>query len=338
MLRSLLFSFALLGLTESVMAQAVDWASRPLVNFADLQTVDGAGTPTYSQGNFPIRLRGVVLNNPADMLNSAANYQPWNGGMNAGVIGGQWQVYVQADPLTAPSDRGGTAVWMGQNYGNFPWIADEGFSYTNTQWQQEIDRVSSNGALGRGMYVEVRARGGMGHNGKFNINERHDNDPLADFEIVILDSDYGMPVAQQITLADVKTAANTFVFDQTRNIGGEKYQAQWVTLNDVSLASAAGWASGGTVTVSDGLGRTFSVLLGRDMDFSTLAAPTGPLNITGIFDQEGAGMGAYRLWVMDADDIVAVPEPGSVLLAASGLALLVAYRLRQRKTRCEVAG
>ena len=52
-------------------------------------------------------------------------------------MGGEWQVTFQA---VEPGDRGGTTCWMGQNYGNQPWIHDSDLSYTNEAWVAEILR------------------------------------------------------------------------------------------------------------------------------------------------------------------------------------------------------
>lgn len=237
-------------------------------------------------------------------------------------MGGQWQVYVQAvslpsDPAEHPElvgDYGGSAVWMGQNYGNHYWhFPDWSYNYTNEEWVNELDRLNYpidqrtgqlvTEPLRLGDLIEVRARGGLSHNGKFNCNEEHTNELVRDFQIFILDRDLPL-TPENITLADVKEADNSFIFDSSRLSGAEHYQACYVTLENVTiLETGRDWESYGQVTVKDG-DRTFDVKLGYNPAFDLASLPTDgiSLDITGIFDQEGDPMEDYRMWALSPAD------------------------------------
>ena len=72
------------------------------------------------------------------------------------------------------NDFGGTFLWLGQNYGNQPWIRDEALSYANEAWEEEVTRVSQDPDTGHifqaGDYVEVYVRNSLFYGGKRNIN------------------------------------------------------------------------------------------------------------------------------------------------------------------------
>ena len=60
------------------------------------------------------------------------------------------------------------------------------------------------------------------------------------------------------------------------------------------------------MTIQDGTGRTFPVLLGRGEGFTWYTPPTPPFDIVGVLDQEDTiaadgYKGGYRRWVMDFD-------------------------------------
>ena len=76
----------------------------------------------------------------------------------------------------------------------------------------------------------------------------------------------------------------------------------------MTISDAANWARYGAVTVTDGT-RSFAVQLGFNDAFSSAALPTGPLSITGIFDQESNNYtSGYRMWAMSPSDFApAVP-------------------------------
>lgn len=92
-----------------------DWNTVSYTLIKDMQAVDGSGNGTWTVPQVSYeqayKLYGVVLNDPEDMLDTTPNDSltgMWQ-------LGGQWQVFVQT---TLPNDFGGTALWMGQNYGN----------------------------------------------------------------------------------------------------------------------------------------------------------------------------------------------------------------------------
>jgi len=83
---------------------------------SNLQAVTSIGASAWN-GTFPFTLRGVLLCDPDEMLDSTPNFLPWNDGANPYRMGAEWQVTFQA---VDPGDRGGTTCWTGQNYGNQP--------------------------------------------------------------------------------------------------------------------------------------------------------------------------------------------------------------------------
>jgi len=291
----------------------VDWSTVPFVPFSTMQAVDSDGNTTWSVPNTgpPLnlpayRLHGVVINDPAKMLNSA----PSGTG-----LGGSWQVYIQS--LDDPNDFGGCALWMGQNYsiirGSWPM-----YNYTTEQWEGEMQRLNypvldpTGQGVGShvteplrvGDVVEIHARAGMFNKGKYNCNEEHYPDPAKDFDIIILQRDVAVEPTD-ISLDLVKDAYDNFKFDQTRETGAEFYQSKYVTLRGVTISSTGkNWSRYGQVTVTDGT-RTFNVKLGYNDAFNTAAEPTGTLDITGVFDQEDATSpftGDYRMWACSPAD------------------------------------
>ncbi|MBN1513606.1 MAG: hypothetical protein JXB13_16440 [Phycisphaerae bacterium] len=289
---------ALLFIVNTVVAQEPDWPALPVTPHTDLQAVDGIGFGTFALTD-PIRVQGVLLNRPQDMLDPTAAAPAY--------MGGTWQVFLQADDA---GDFGGTALWMGQYIGRMSGNHPAG-SYTDAEWVSELDRITIDDGTGRrlrpGDRVEIRARApGLFFRGKTNINEQHIKAPEQDFDVVLLGPAVGLPAPTVITLSDVKDAADEFLFDSTRQTGTERYQGSLVEISGVSFVDPAGWGPGASLTLTDGAGRTLPVLLGRSRGFVEYAAPAGPFSIVGIFDQEdtdsGDGwMAGYRLWVMGFD-------------------------------------
>jgi len=323
--------------------RAQDWQAMSFTRHSTYQAVNADGTSAYSDG-FPIRMVGVVLNNTEDWLDPTpaytSTYTPF-------AMGGQAEFYAQALwqstlPVLGveyydPTDFGGTACWMGQNYGNLPFKGDPSFSYTDAEWTAELGRLNLYGGDGvtapirAGDLVEVRARGGLHYKGKMNVNEQHSTDVAKDFEIVRLLAGYGLPEPTPLTLADLKAADDTFIFDPSRQSGGERYQSTLVELRDVWVGSAANWAANSDIVVTDGM-RTFNVHLGLNPSFAgpALFDVGERFNVVGILDQSSTsgtyGTDGYQLLAMNATDFSAVPEPAALAMLAVGAAALLRRR------------
>jgi len=282
---------------------------------------------------------GVVLNNTEDWLDPTAAY---DSGVHAWEMGGEAEFYVQAldrstlaelgVELYNPADFGGTANWIGQNYGNHIKHLDPSFNYTDAEWTAELGRLGLYGGdhvatpLRAGDLVEIRARYGLNYGGKRNINENHEIDSAYDFEIVVLARGFGLPDAAELVLADLKNTGNEFLFDETRQTGGERYQSTLVKLTDLLVEDVQTWASDTDILVSDGLGRDFTLHLCLNDSFNTMTpiVPGEIFDATGILDQSSStGRDGYQLLVMNAEDIQlhsldeTVPEP--VCLGVLGL-------------------
>lgn len=328
-------------------ALAVDWNSAPIIQHKDYQAVGETGASAYGASAFPIRLRGVVLNNSEDWLNPTADRctvsgYPWEW------MGGESEFYIQAvdldgtewDPDTeaAFEDFGGTSSWLGQNYGNTKHYSVDYYSsvslpynYTDEAWYDELDRLqlyrpgtslSDSQLVRTGDLVEVRANIGLSYKGKMNVNENHDNASKWDFEVVILEKGYGLPTATTLSLSDVKDEeTNDDIFDATRATGGEHYQSTLVTFRNVKLLDGTGWGTNTDLTLVDATGCTLGIHLGLNDSFASSTAPTGWFNVTGILDQADdtySGRHGYQLLAMNVADFVPVPEPGSIALLTVG--------------------
>ncbi|OQC65751.1 MAG: hypothetical protein BWX48_02186 [Verrucomicrobia bacterium ADurb.Bin006] len=311
---------------------------------AALQAVNSVGASTWN-GSFPFTLRGVLLCNPDEMLDATPQFLPWANGANQYRMGGEWQVAFQA---VDPGDRGGTMCWMGQNYGNQPWIHESDLSYDNEAWVREVLRLSFDPSSLRqyraGDLIEVTARQALFYGGKRNINEGHDIDPAFDFNIRLVTPNYGLPAPEVITLADVMLPGGSAddpaswpaIFDPTRATGGEHYQGMRVRLNNLTLVTTNGWNPTNSwamrrCTVTDNEGRFFWL---RHPRFSLGAAPAGRFDAVGIFNQESGsgsqGTNGYELFVQQV-----IPQEPPVLGIANTVALSwpvsgAAYQLESR--------
>ena len=333
--------FILVGVSS---AFSQTWDTVNIIKHSTYQEINTDGSSSYN-GGFPIRLRGVVLNNNEDWLDPTAAY---DSGVHLWNLGGQAEIYVQAmnldgtawdtDGSEAFDDFGGTSCWMGQNYGNIGYRSDPSYNYTDSAWYSELDRLhlwhpgSTESTLVRtGDLVEVRARGGLSYQGKMNVNEQHSNKPDKDFEIVILDKNFGLPAPADITLSSLKDSNDNFLFDSTaptREFGGELYQATLVNLEDVWTTQSYSWGTNSDIEVTDGI-RTLTLHLGLNDSFdgSELMEVGSHFNAEGILDQKDfSGKGGYRLLVMNASDITPVPEPSILLLMLTAMAGVIRYR------------
>ena len=331
-------------------AVAQDWSTVPMIEHAAYQAVNANGTSAYDN-SFPVRLRGVVLNNSEDWLDPTPAYSVQTQWPPPPKMGGEAEIYVQAidldgsawdpHPGAAFDDFGGTAAWIGQNYGNLPFKSDPIFSYSDSEWTAELGRMNLLGGAGvsdptrAGDLVEIRARGGLHYKGKMNVNEQHSKEAANDFEIVLLQQGYGLPAATPLTLADIKDASDAFIFDPTRTTGGERYQSTLVDLRNVWIESPADFSANSDITVTDGT-RTFHVHLGLNPSFdgTPLFDADEPFHVTGIFDQSATdgtfSADGYQLLVMHADDFRAVPEPATALCVLTGLVLVARHRNTRR--------
>ncbi len=340
----------------------VNWSGVSFIKHSSFQAVNSDGSSAYT-GGFPIKLIGVVLNNSEDWLDPTAAY---DSGVHLWNMGGQAEIYVQAvnldgtawdtEPSQEFSDFGGTACWMGQNYGNHIMHQDPIWNYTDEQWYAELDRLGlwhpgtslqASQLVRAGDLVEIRARGGLNYKGKMNVNEQHDNDYdrydnwdgqgsagdglSHDFEIVILQKDFGLPEPSVIHISDIKDSDDNFIFDSARQLGGEHYQGSLVELNDVRVTSEFDWTANSEITVTDGV-RSFTLKLGRNDGFDG-TSPVGvnqPFNVIGIFDQSDfSGKGGYQMLVMNPSDIIiAIPEPITLFTVLLGVGFV---RLADRK-------
>jgi hypothetical protein len=305
-------SLAWLSLVGAALLLLPTAGAADLETHAALQAVKADGTSAWT-GTLPFTLRGIVLNNPEELLDSTPRFVPWNDGAGSGQMGGQWQIFVQA---SAPGDAGGTACWMGQNYGNLGWIRNSDKSYADAEWLAGVNRLNrdplNNHRFRKGDLVEITANRSLFFGGKRNINEAHDKDPAADFSITLVRADAGLPAPEVITLADLVRPddgdPNTHedIFDPTRQTGGERYQGVRVRINQLTLTDAAGWGktewAERVCRVTDGAGRFFRV---RTSLGAWGAPPTGQFDAIGILNQE-SGSGAsgtygYELFVQEIE-------------------------------------
>jgi hypothetical protein len=300
---------------------------------SNLQAVTSSGTSAWN-GAFPFTMRGVLLCNPDEMLDFTPHFLRWDGGANMYQLGAEWQVTIQA---VDPGDHGGTTCWMGQSYGNMPWLRDSELSYSNEAWVAEILRLNFDPSnlhqFRAGDLLEFTVRRAEFYGGKRNINEAHDIDPASNFDIHLVTANYGLPASEVITLADVVQPGGDpadwstwpAIFDQTRATGGEHYQGMRVRINNLTLVTTSGWNPTNTwgnrlCTVTDGAGRFFSL---RHPRYSLGAAPAGQFDAIGIFNQESGsgsqGTNGYELFVQQVLPHHPAPE------LAMGLNVTVAW-------------
>ena len=367
---------AALGIVAAGMGclQPTSAVGQPYTDAKTMEAVSDLGgdpafsPPTLSSSN-PIYYTGIVLNNPGQMLSTAAdaNSIPFN-------LGGQWQTFVQTVNVNSDGDYGGVALYAGQNYGNIP---DTGFdptrSYSNSDWTANVARLdsyplntapgspypslpSSGYQLQAGDLVEVITGGGLFFGGKWNINEEHfpsngpNGSPVHEFNIVYLGHP-GLPTPTPITLGQFASystdpgnpgplinSTNTALTSNPEHYQGSYVELQHVELvtpHDPNWVSGSGQGGFAGVLVTDGT-HQFMLDLGINSGFTPATAPTGWFNAVGIFDQEsppaaGPYNGNYLMFVMSPSDIsLLTPEPSTGLLALIALAGMVGWRARSR--------
>jgi peptidoglycan hydrolase-like protein with peptidoglycan-binding domain len=266
---------------EPTVAEVTHW---------ELQAVDEDGVGTYDATDKVI-ISGIVLNNPEEMLNPTPG---------TGYMGGQWQIYIQGED----GDHAGTAVWYGQYYAK---VGGSG-NYTDEELLDELCRINTDPNTG---YVfaagdRVKVTGWYKfYKGKINVNEKHQIEPMFDFEVELIQPAVGLPEPEVITLNQVKDVSDDYIFDSSRLTGCEYYQGRLVRVNDVNVIDPENWSPDNTITITDANGLTFPVKLGIGDGFTRFDCPTGQISVIAILDQESSGYmvckDGYRLWVVDYD-------------------------------------
>ena len=260
------------------------------VTHSEFQAINTQGEQIYTATE-KVVLEGILLHNPADMLDPKPNdtvTQLFN-------ISGQWQIFFQGEG----EDHAGTAVWLGQLYNNLPWVASDG-GYTNEEFVAELSRLNA-AQFSPGDRIRVTGYY-LSYNGKLNVNEQHNKNPDHDFTIELLERGVGLPRPEVVTLDDLKDADDNFVFDPTRETGCERYQARLIKIENVAFAEANDWRPDGEVLITDSV-KTFPVKLGRGNGiYAGSNNLTEPFDIIGIIDQESPNLiDGYRLYVMNYD-------------------------------------
>jgi hypothetical protein len=260
------------------------------VTHTEFQAVDASGEHMYNATQ-KVVLEGILLHNPADMLDPAADdtiTEMYN-------LGGQWQIFFQGEG----DDHAGTAVFLGQLYNNLPWVAPDG-GYSNQEFIAELNRLNA-AQFSPGDRIRVTGYY-LSYKGKLNINEQHNNNPDHDFTIELLERAVGLPRPELVTLEELKDENDEYIFDPAGQFGCEYYQARLIKIEEVCFADSNDWAPNGELIITDGI-KTLPVKLGRG---NGIYPGSNNLNdtfdIIGILDQESTDLtGGYRLYVMNYD-------------------------------------
>ncbi|MBM4024723.1 MAG: hypothetical protein FJ280_04860 [Planctomycetes bacterium] len=260
------------------------------VTHRQFQAVNAGGEQTYKTTQKVI-LEGIVLHNPADMLNPTPDetiVQMYN-------LGGQWQLFFQGEG----DDHAGTAVFLAQLYDNLPWVMPGG-GYSNQAFLAELARLN---AAQFSVGDRIRVTGWfLSYKGKMNINEQHNNHPDRDFTIELLERGVGLPRPEVVSLDELKDGQDRFVFDPARLVGGEYHQGRLIKIEAVKVVGTPDWRPEGTLTVTDGT-RTLPVKLGRGNGIHPGSFNLSqPFDAIGILDQDSTDLrSGYRLYVMNYD-------------------------------------
>jgi len=271
---------------------SVSWGDPTVagITHGEFQAVKSTGEQTYTATQ-KVTLEGIVLHNPADMLDPTANdsiTQMYN-------MGGQWQLFFQGEGV----DHAGTAVYMAQLYNNLPWIMPGG-GYSNAQFIAELTRIN---AAGFSVGDRIRVTGWfLSYKGKYNINEQHNNNLDHDFTIELVERGVGLPRPEVVSLDELKDDQDRFVFDPARLVGGEYHQGRLIKIEDVNVVDAKGWGPDATLTVTNGK-KTLPVKLGRGNGiYPGSFNLSQPFDVIGIVDQDSTDLrSGYRLYVMNYD-------------------------------------
>ena len=260
------------------------------VTHSEFQAVNASGEQTYNATE-KVALEGILLHNPADMLDPT----PDDTVTELFNISGQWQVFFQGED----DDHAGTAVWLGQLYNNLPWIALDG-GYTNDEFVAELSRLNA-AQFSPGDRIRVTGYY-LSYSGKTNVNEQHNKNPDHDFTIELVQRGVGLPRPEVVTLDDLKDDDDNFIFDPDRQRGCEHYQGCLVKIGQVYFVDAKDWGPNAELLVTDGK-KTFLVKMGRGNGiYAGSNNLTEPFDIIGIMNQESTDLtGGYRLYVTNYD-------------------------------------
>ena len=293
-MRSLMFLVALLCLLCIGLVQA-DEATVAEVTHSEFQAVNETGLLTYSATDKVI-LEGIILNNPADMLDPTPDDDYDVHGTYD--LSAQWQFFFQGEG----DDHAGTAVFLAQLYDNMPWVMTGG--YSNEEFVAELNRINA-AQFSTGDRIRVTGYF-LAYKGKNNINEQHNISPDLDFTVELVEKGVGLPRPELVSLDELKDTSDNFIFDQSRLFGGEYYQGRLIKIEDVNFVDSAeamnNWGPNGEFLVTDGT-YTFPVKLGRGNGiYAGSNNLTEPFDVIGILDQESSTLtGGYRLWVVNYD-------------------------------------
>jgi len=176
----------------------------------------------------------------------------------------------------------------------------------------------------RGDVVDVTARMSLFYGGKWNINENHSTNSANDFDIVLVKENAGLPQAEAITLADLKNADDSAIFDATRATGGEHWQGMRVRLDGIRLADTNGWGQSAwndrLCTAVDGTGRTLPLRMPRT-DLGDPPLTSRWFSAVGILNQESgsstSGTNGYELFVQEIGPVLDLGRSASGGMAVS---------------------
>ena len=254
------------------------------------QAVSVTGEQTYNATS-KVTLEGILLHNPADMLDPT----PDETNTNLYNLGGQWQFFFQGDG----NDHAGTAVFLGQLYNNLPHIRPDG-GYSNKEFIAELTRLNA-AKFSAGDKISVTGYF-LSYKGKLNINEQHNKLADHNFTIELVQRGAGLPRPELVTLDQLKDTGDKFIFDPNRLTGCEYYQARLIKIENVSFIDPNNWGQNAEMMITDGI-RTFPVKLGRGNGIYVGSNNlTKPFNVIGIMDQESIDLkGGYRIYVMNYD-------------------------------------